>query len=912
MTIGNTTNITPPRVSLIDERTGAVSREWYRWFYSLFTTLGSGTGIIPVDSGGTGLGTIPTNGQLLIGNGSGYTLNTLGTGAGISVVNSAGTITIANTGVLSNIAGTGISVSSNTGDVLISNTGVLSWSGGSTGLTPATATTGAVTLGGLLAIGYGTATPTAGAVPYGTGTAYAFTAAGTAGQVLTSAGAGVPIWTTNASGDVSGPASSTDNAIARFDGTTGKLIQNSVTTIDDTGNASGILSQQFSNGSAVTLAAGKMWYDGSTGAWNLGMGNGNITQQVGEELFVYGKASAAITDSPLQIVYHTGTVGASGVITFAPTIAGITDVNAIVGVATEPLALNGFGRVTSFGVVRGITTNGTAFGEVWADDDLIWYNPVTGNPTKVEPVAPYIKVQVGLVIKAGAGGSGSFQVGIARGSKLGGTDSNVKFGTLANNDLIAYDSTAGYWKNIPGTTFGTGTVTSVALALPSILTVSGSPITTSGTLTGTLTTQAVNSIFAGPSSGSSAAPTFRALATADIPSLSYVSSVGATAPITSTGGLTPTIGVTAAALAKTDDTNVTMTLSGAPTTALLAATTMALGWTGQLAVSRGGTGAALTTANFVFAGPTSGAPAAPTFRALTTADISSLGYVTSVSGTTGRITSTGGTTPVIDLASGVITAGTTGSITAIPVITVDTYGRVTSITTAANPQGTVTSVGLSLPSIMAVTNSPVTSSGTLTGTLTTQAVNSIFAGPSSGSAAAPTFRALTTADIPTLSYGLVTSVSVVSANGFAGTVATATTTPAITLSTSITGLLKGNGTAISAAVANTDYVPLSTVITKTADYTITGTDTWIINNKTGSALTLTFPAASSWTGRYITVKNMQAQAVNSASSNIVPIDSTTAGTAILLGVVGNWATMVSDGTNWIIMQAASNNNLLLE
>jgi hypothetical protein len=53
--------------------------------------------------------------------------------------------------------------------------------------------------------------------------------------------------------------------------------------------------------------------------------------------------------------------------------------------------------------------------------------------------------------------------------------------------------------------------------------------------------------------------------------------------------------------------------------------------------------------------------------------------------------------------------------------------------------------------------------------------------------------------------GTVTSVSVVSANGFAGSVANATTTPAITLSTSITGLLKGNGTAISAATAGTDY-----------------------------------------------------------------------------------------------------------
>jgi hypothetical protein len=54
--------------------------------------------------------------------------------------------------------------------------------------------------------------------------------------------------------------------------------------------------------------------------------------------------------------------------------------------------------------------------------------------------------------------------------------------------------------------------------------------------------------------------------------------------------------------------------------------------------------------------------------------------------------------------------------------------------------------------------------------------------------------------------GTVTTVSVVSANGLAGSVANASTTPAITLSTSITGVLKGNGTAISAASAGTDYV----------------------------------------------------------------------------------------------------------
>lgn len=94
--------------------------------------------------------------------------------------------------------------------------------------------------------------------------------------------------------------------------------------------------------------------------------------------------------------------------------------------------------------------------------------------------------------------------------------------------------------------------------------------------------------------------------------------------------------------------------------------------------------------------------------------------------------------------------------------------------------------------------------------------------------------------------GTVTSVSVVSANGFAGTVATATTTPAITLSTTISGLLKGNGTAISAAVANTDFqspIALTTTGTSGAS-TFNGTTLNIPNyaNTTytaGTGLTLT-------------------------------------------------------------------------
>ncbi len=66
---------------------------------------------------------------------------------------------------------------------------------------------------------------------------------------------------------------------------------------------------------------------------------------------------------------------------------------------------------------------------------------------------------------------------------------------------------------------GGGTVTSVALSLPAIFTVSGSPVTTSGTLSATLAVQTANTVFSGPSSGGSAAPTFRSLVAADIPNL---------------------------------------------------------------------------------------------------------------------------------------------------------------------------------------------------------------------------------------------------------------------------------------------------------------------------------------------------------------------------------------------------------
>jgi hypothetical protein len=100
-----------------------------------------------------------------------------------------------------------------------------------------------------------------------------------------------------------------------------------------------------------------------------------------------------------------------------------------------------------------------------------------------------------------------------------------------------------------------------------------------------------NQVYAGPTSGAASSPTFRALVNADIPPLDYVESVNVTAPLTSDlDPQNPTLGITGSALTKTDDTNVTLTLGGSPSAALLAAVSLTLAWAGQLAVSRGGTG----------------------------------------------------------------------------------------------------------------------------------------------------------------------------------------------------------------------------------------------------------------------------------------------------------------------------------
>jgi len=110
-----------------------------------------------------------------------------------------------------------------------------------------------------------------------------------------------------------------------------------------------------------------------------------------------------------------------------------------------------------------------------------------------------------------------------------------------------------------------------------------------------------------------------------------------------------------------------------------------------------------------------------------------------------------------------------------------------------------------------------------------------------------------------------------------------------------------------------DYISSlsSAPILKTADFSVGVGEKWFINNKSGSTCTVTLPSAAGNAGRQLTFQNYQNQFLVSASSNVVPRAGGSAGTAILDDVAGNWATLVSNGTNWVIMQAAPYNVLLI-
>jgi hypothetical protein len=226
-------------------------------------------------------------------------------------------------------------------------------------------------------------------------------------------------------------------------------------------------------------AVGKLVWNDQDGTLDLRLKGNNVTLQIGQEsvIRVVNKTGASLNESAYQVVRISSAQGQRLGVVLAQANNDPNSADTI-GLVTETIANNQAGFITTSGIIRGINTTGSLQGETWVDGDVLYLSGTTaGAITNVKPSAPTHTVILGYVVYA-HGTQGKIFVKVDNGYELNELH-NVSITSPTNNQVLAYDSASGLWKNSSN---GNGTVTSVALTTPTGLTISGSPITSSGTL----------------------------------------------------------------------------------------------------------------------------------------------------------------------------------------------------------------------------------------------------------------------------------------------------------------------------------------------------------------------------------------------------------------------------------------------
>lgn len=276
------------------------------------TSLSGLTTALAPAYGGTGVTTVPSNGQLLIGNGTNYTVASLTAGSGISITNASGSITITNTGGGGGGGGTVTSVAASGGTTGMSFTG-----------SPIT-TSGTLTLTGTLATANGgtgvTGTPSNGQLLIGNGSGYTL-ATLTAGSGISISNASGSITITNTGG---GGGGGTVTSVSGSGGSTGMTLSGGPITTSGTLTLGGTLALANGGTGATTASGARSALDvpsttgsGASGTWGIAISGNAATATSATSATTASTANALNTSNSYTMAGLTvnGAITATGNIT---------------------------------------------------------------------------------------------------------------------------------------------------------------------------------------------------------------------------------------------------------------------------------------------------------------------------------------------------------------------------------------------------------------------------------------------------------------------------------------------------------------------------------------------------------------------------------------------------------------------
>jgi hypothetical protein len=288
-------------------------------------------------------------------------------------------------------------------------------------------------------------------------------------QTLTSTDASVTITGTGSSRDlsvaglanaVSGPASATGNAVARFNGTTGKLVKNSVVTIDDSGNEVGTLSKSFTPTTAPSYVEALLWYDSVKKALTYYNDSANAVVHIGQDLqvkVINNTGSSIPNGSP---VYITSTSSGQTYPNIALAKADVAATSAVIGLTNGAIANGATGYVTATGGIDGVNTGSFTVGQV------LYLSPYSAGQLMNTIPPTGITVQVGVVSYVN---SSTGQIYVKQTTPLA-VPASIITGAIANSQLANSAITINGTSTSLGGSVSVGTVTSVSATSPVVST----------------------------------------------------------------------------------------------------------------------------------------------------------------------------------------------------------------------------------------------------------------------------------------------------------------------------------------------------------------------------------------------------------------------------------------------------------